>query len=167
MITDSEPKSESPQLGWTYIPLIAYAIIVLGLMFIAYARPSPEADSGYYGGAIVIFVLLALAHWALIGLYAVTNKKAKNEWPEIGSVRAAMWSSLIAMLVAYAAAILLIFYSIMETEGQRGAAIGVAFFVVVILCTFIFILPIFGLIGWLAGRRIHRRLKRSQMVGSL
>lgn len=169
MKNDSEPKSESPRLGWTYVPLIAYAIIVLGLMlFFAYeSGPRPEWISplDYYETLIFVFVLIALAHSALIGLFAVTHKKAKNDWPNIGSVRAAMWSSLIAMFVPYALAILFVCGSVLELGGQHGGGEAGGILIFFGLFAFIFVLPIFGMWGWGAGLRIHtglhirRRLK--------
>jgi hypothetical protein len=149
-----QQQPERLRLQWTYAPLVAYAIFLLWpnaavvVNMLLAGRPRIQD--------IVLWILLvtfyfAAANWAFLYLYIETRRQVEEVISRpIGSVRIAMWSSLIAMAIPSAATILWL-------EGYiRLSSRLLPFGIFYVLLCFPFVFPIFGLIGWFAGRAIHR-----------
>ncbi len=84
---------------WSYAPLIAFAVNVLwpnaGYILAVLGN---EYDRLKPGSLISFFLLFAAANWAFVGLFFVARRKiteATEQRLPIGSVKTAMWSSLL------------------------------------------------------------------------
>src|SRR5262249_21330834 len=93
---------------WTRYPLIALAIVITGpsiltpIVYLA-LRLSGISELEGYGiefnedtvAFMVVFPLLsALANLSFIVLYKISSWRAAKEWPNLRSVKTAMWSSM-------------------------------------------------------------------------
>jgi hypothetical protein len=139
---------------WVYAPLVAVAIIsVIPGVFAAIADllsgGSPSKLQSLAGSMVLLPFMIALDNWPFLGLYFVTLKKARREWPSINSVRCAMWSSLTAMilpnLVLLLGSALFLFGPNAALDATLGYWAAIEFFVV----------PILAAIGWFLGRGIY------------
>jgi hypothetical protein len=111
-----------------------------------------------------LILLSAAANWAFVYLYSETREQVEQAISQpIGSVRIAMWSSLLAMAIPNAALILFLFWA---TYGEKGDGIATALFHFFLLFCFAFVLPIFGLIGWFAGRALYKRRDITRSVAA-
>lgn len=152
---------------WTKAPLIALAIISIGpeIADIVYSRPFIWPGTVFLA---IMTVFLAIINWPFLVLYFVCRRKVKKEWPNIRSVRFAMWISLAAMCFASAG---MLFLTATEMGALRATeSVVIRLFVefaeelVPHLLLFFTSVPILGLIGWFAGRFIAWITKSSEVT---
>jgi hypothetical protein len=151
---------------WTYAPLVAFAILSLwpSAALVVGMLLGDRLSSEWILGTVVVILLSAAANWAFVYLYSETRERVEHAISQpIGSVRIAMWSSLLAMAIPNAASILFLFWA---TYGQRNQGVAPGLFLLLLLFCFAFILPIFGLIGWFAGRALYKRKDTTQSAAA-
>ena len=151
---------------WTKAPLIALVIISIGpeIADLVYSRPLIWPGTIFL---LIVIVFLALINWPFFLLYLVCRRQAKREWPNVRSVRLAMWTSLVAMCFASAG---MLFLTVTEMGRLRATeSVVIRLFVefaeelVPHLLLFTSV-PILGLIGWFAGRFIAWVTKSSEVT---
>jgi hypothetical protein len=141
---------------WTKAPLIALVIVSIGpeIADAAFSRPFIWPGTVFL---LIMTAFFALINWPFLALYFVCARQVKKDWPNVRSVRLAMWISLAAMCFASIGSL---FLTATEMEGLRTTgSIVILLFVefaeelVPHLLLFTSV-PILGLIGWFAGRFI-------------
>ncbi len=149
-------KQERPRLfWWSYAPLIAFAVNVLWPnvgYILAVLGNEYDRFKDKEGSLILVFLLFAAANWAFIGLFFVAERKlteATEQRLPIGSVKTAMWSSLVMMLTIPNILLALLWY--LPPYG-RGSDIGKGIVWLLGLFLQILALPLLGWIGWFASR---------------
>jgi hypothetical protein len=114
------------------------------------------------GSLIFGFLLFAAANWAFVGLFFVARRKVTEATEQqrlpIGSVKTAMWSSLLMMLTIPNILLALLMY--LPPYG-RGSSVGKGIVWMLGLLLQIVVLPIVGWIGWFAGRAVYGFRHRS------
>jgi len=77
-VVSEHPKKESPRLGWTYAPLIAFAVVLSPMLFLYFIGAALEAFAGrfnfdaiaeHFYGVVVISLIFAGANWAFLALF--------------------------------------------------------------------------------------------------
>jgi hypothetical protein len=167
-------------LAWTHVPLIAFAIASLGpsafaiMIYLGYKvgliqpPPSGYRFSTFIGGLPFDF---AVMNWLFVALYVTCRL-----WPNFGSARSAMWTSVVAMSLPN---ILLFSLAWEMVSNARGAGQGIGVIeamlifpivamiwpgalpdisdaVLNVISVFTAPIPLLGLIGWLVGQLFGR-----------
>src|SRR5690349_10013086 len=165
-------------LAWTRVPLIAWVVVSIGpcilaiVIYVGYklelVQPGP---AGYQFSALVQSMPLdfAVINWGFVALYLVCRL-----WPNFRGAKAAMWFSVVAMLVPN---ILLFALAPEMISGARDAGQGIGvieamlilpivamilpgpisgifdagFGIGLVISTLMAPMPFLGLIGWLIG----------------
>jgi hypothetical protein len=146
-------------------PLIALAIFSIGPSVIAFILFVLLWEFGIneLGGyklkfddtAPMIFPFpIALMSWPFVVLYLVCRKQTQKEWPSVRSVRFAMWGSLIAMSVPH----LMLLWPEEMIVAAPDAGQGLALYLLIFT---LFLGPVLGFFGWLAGRNIAHWTQRA------
>ncbi len=150
-------KQDKPRFWWSYAPLIAFAInlwphapFILAVLEGKYVR--------FYAGSIVFSLLLFAAdNLAFVVLFFVARQKiteAIEQRLPLGSVKAAMWSSLIIMFIVPNNLTILLIY--VPPYGRESHLEGRLFLWMFGLYLQVVVLPLLGWIGWFAGREFYR-----------
>jgi hypothetical protein len=145
---------------WTYAPLVTWVVCslwpsVLLLFDILRGVPLPYGGIATLLKAVLEFVLvLAIANWAFVRPFFVVRRKAKERQRLSIGLQAAMWFSLVAMLIPTGLLMLLLYYLTYYLPHGRGSDIGNGIVLMFALLIQVLIQPILGLIGWFAGDRL-------------
>ncbi len=157
MTSNTEGRQDRPRFWWRYAPLIAFAVSVVSPNAIFVLAVLQNKYARFQESSLVFGVLLfAAANWAFVGLFFIARRKvteATEQRLPIGSVKTAMWSSLLVMLTIPNILLVLLWY--LPPYG-RGSDIGKGIVWMLGLMLQILALPMLGWIGWLAGSGFYR-----------
>jgi hypothetical protein len=169
----------SRALGWTQIPLLAFAIAALGpsafatLIYLGYTAGLMQPPAAGYQFSTYVTDLpfdFAIINWSFVAVYVACRLR-----PNLGGARWAMWLSVLAMALPN---ILLFSLAWEMVSSARGAGQGIGIIEAMIsfpiialiwdppfpaildpdtgigavLSTVLAPIPVLGLTGWLAGR---------------
>jgi hypothetical protein len=144
MTAETGGRQARPWFWWSYAPLIAFLISVW---------PGIQAADLFFG------LLYFAGNMAFVVLFHVTREKIREARLPLGSVKAAMWSSLVIMLIVPYIIKVLMFYGAHKEHLE--------FWMMSLMLQPLF-LPVLGLIGWFAGRgfsrllHVHRQPRRTK-----
>jgi hypothetical protein len=181
-------SATSRSLAWTHVPLIAFAIASLGpsafaiIIYLGYKlaliQPGPH---GYRFSTFIrdLPFDFAVINWPFVALYLTCRL-----WPTFGSVRSAMWLSVVAMSLPN-----VLLFSLASTMVSdvfdAGQGIGVVEFMLIfpiiamiwpgpdpgifdagfgigfVVSALTAPIPILGLIGWVAGQLFGRKARKA------
>lgn len=155
-----ERVSSEPVRNWTKVPLFAFIIFSVGPTIVGYALCVSHGLFNYRPMAIVIvpeeplldMAKVALANCWYLLLYGYTKWRANKEAPKLGSVKLAMWLSVIAMALPN-------FLFVLLSAGTTLAGIGTYLGEIEVLMPYFPLLVgigsfALGLVAWLVGRII-------------
>jgi hypothetical protein len=148
--TESEPTTHP---GWSYAPLIAFAVSFWPVVFIIVDGLSRNFFD-FFG----FFVFLSGPNAAFAGLFFVTRwklTKAIEQRLPVRSIKAAMWSSLILMGIV--ASILYQFPWILSMVYSEKGDDGLAWAMILgnLLILQFVVMPLVGVYGWFKGRGFY------------
>jgi hypothetical protein len=147
-------------LRWTFLPLIAFAIFAVGpsvLTPIAYIVNLTVDLSPFVGplqrapNPIALLVepfVLTIAFWPFLALYGATRNKLIAQPAEWRSIRLATMGATLAMSPPSTIFLVGVPQEMMSSAPDAGQGTGIA------CALFMVLLPLPGIIGWLAGRGI-------------
>ncbi len=174
-------SASSRSLGWTHVPLVAFAIASLGpsafaiMIYLGYKsgliQPRP---SGYRFSTFIrdLPFDFAVINWPFVALYLTCRL-----WPNFGSARSAMWLSVVAMSLPNVLLFSLA-WTMVSNVFDAGQGIGVieamlifpifamiwsgpapgifdaGFGIAFVISALTAPIPFLGLTGWLAGQFI-------------
>ncbi len=174
-------SASSRSLGWTHVPLVAFAIASLGpsafaiMIYLGYKsgliQPKP---SGYRFSTFIrdLPFDFAVINWPFVALYLTCRL-----WPNFGSARSAMWLSVVAMSlpnvllfslawtmvsnvfdagqgIGVIEAMLIFPIFAMIWSGPAPGILDAGFGIAFVISALTAPIPFLGLTGWLAGQFI-------------
>jgi hypothetical protein len=154
--TTTDPRDHP---GWSYAPLIAFAVSSLFLPFVIIF------DTLFYGGRtlssedLFFLVFLSAVNSGFAGLFFVTRwklTKAIEQRLPVRSIKAAMWSSLILMGIVASIPYLVAWIGPMGHDPhEKGLGVGFGIIMGLLLVLQFFVMPLVGVYGWFKGRRFY------------
>jgi hypothetical protein len=148
--TRTDPRAGDP--GWSYAPLIAFAVSFLPYILMTISAASPNSG---FDVMLVVFIAINLA---FLGLFFITRwkiRKAIEQRIPTRSIKAAMWSSLILMGIVASIPYLLPWILSMGAPHERGLGVALGIAMGTLLVLQIVVMPLVGVYGWFKGRAFY------------